>query len=225
MVAAGRKSSEDSRGALETLCQTYWVPLYGYVRRRVSDVSEAHDLTQAFFAELLEKNYVATADPDRGRFRAFLLTSFRNFLAKQWNKNRALKRGGGHHPVSFDFNQIDSGAGNEPVTNLTAEQIYDRDWALTLLQRIMDRLRQEFESADRGHQFDELKPFLAGTPPGLTWEAVAKRLEVSEAAAKMAGSRMRRRYRELVREEISQTVSSPQEVDDEIHKLFAALDL
>lgn len=224
-MSAGQDSSEDSRVALETLCQTYWVPLYGYARRRTSDVSEAHDLTQAFFAELLEKNFVAAADPDRGRFRAFLLTSFRNFLSKQWDKRRALKRGGGRHQVTFDFNRIDSATGDEPATMLTAEQIYDRDWALTLLQCIMERLRQEFVSTGREHHFEELKPFLAGAPTGLTWEIVAGRMGVTEASAKMAGSRMRKRYRELLREEISQTVNGPEEVDDEIRKLFVTLGL
>ena len=225
VVSAGQNSCPNSRQALATLCEVYWVPLYGYVRRRVDSVAEANDVTQAFFAELLEKNFVKAADPQRGKFRAFLLTSLKNFLSKRWASQRALKRGGGQSVISLDFATADSEFRMEPSSGLTAEQLYDRDWAMALLQRIMQRLKDEFESNGKATQYEQLKPFLVGEHEGLTWADAAASLKISEAAAKMAGSRMRRRYRELLRMEISETVCSPEEVDDEIRNLFATLGL
>jgi RNA polymerase sigma-70 factor (ECF subfamily) len=220
---AGHQSSAESRRALESLCQSYWYPLYAYVRRRVSDRTEAEDLTQAFFTELIEKNYVGDATPERGRFRAFLLTALKHFLSKQWEKGRAKKRGGGRLPISLDFASADSRFTIEPASNLTAEQIYERQWAVALLDRAIGRLEQEFVKADKGDQFAKLKGFIIGDHEGTTYAEVAGELNMSVAAAKMAASRMRRRYRELIREEIAQTVSEPSEIDDEIQKLFAAL--
>ena len=126
VISAGRESSPDSRRALESLCETYWYPLYVYVRRRVPDVNEAQDLTQAFFAELLEKNYIGSAMPQRGRFRAFLLTAFKHFLSKQWEKARAQKRGGGRPPIPLEFESTASSFRVEPASGLTAEQLYDQ---------------------------------------------------------------------------------------------------
>jgi DNA-directed RNA polymerase specialized sigma24 family protein len=225
VLVAGRRSSPDSRRALESLCEAYWYPLYAYVRRRVADTNDAHDLTQAFFAELLAKNYVGSAKAERGRFRAFLLTSLKHFLSKEWEKARALKRGGGKAPISLDFESADSQYRIEPACSLTPEQIYDREWAVALLGRIMQRL--ERESADGGNatQFEELKGFLIGEHAGATYADVATRLGTTEAAVKMAAHRMRRRYRKLLREEIAETVSGPEEIEDEILKLFATLQL
>lgn len=225
VISAGRDSSPDSMQALESLCEAYWYPLYAYVRRRVPDVSEAQDLTQAFFAELLEKNYVGTATPQRGRFRAFLLTAFKHFLSKQWEKAKAQKRGGGRAPISLDFQSADSSFRIEPASGLTAEQFYDQQWAITLLGQIMQRLQNEFDRADKSQQFQELKGFIIGEHTGTTYAQAAANLNMTEAAAKQAGSRMRRRYRELLREEIAQTVEGPNEVDDEIRNLFAILQL
>lgn len=225
VVSAGHESSPDSQQALAILCELYWIPLYGYVRRRVGSVAEANDVTQAFFAELLEKNFVGDADPRRGKFRAFLLTSLKHFLSKRWASQKALKRGGGQTLISLDFGFADSQIRIEPTSGLTPEQIYDRDWAFALLQRILHRLKEEFTAVGKSQQYDLLKPFLVGDHGGLTWADVAVRLNMSEAAAKMAGSRMRRRYRELLRQEISETVASPDEVDDEIRNLFATLGL
>src|ERR1700722_18744312 len=143
VLVAGRRSSPDSRRALESLCEAYWYPLYAYVRRRVADTNDAHDLTQAFFAELLAKNYVGSAKAERGRFRAFLLTSLKHFLSKEWDKGKAQKRGGGKAPIPFDFESADSQYCIEPACGLTAEQIYDREWAVALLGRIMERLERE----------------------------------------------------------------------------------
>jgi RNA polymerase sigma-70 factor (ECF subfamily) len=225
VISAGRDSSPDSKRALAALCETYWYPLYAYVRRRVPDVNEAQDLTQAFFAELLEKNYVGCAVSDRGRFRAFLLTAFKHFLSKQWEKAKAQKRGGGRAPLSLDFESADSSVRIEPASGLTAEQFYDQQWAIAMLGLIMERVETEFEQAEKTKQFDELKGFIIGDHTGTTYAQAAERLKMTEAAAKKAASRMRQRYRELLREEISQTVAGPGEIEDEIRNLFATLEL
>jgi len=225
VISAGRDSSPDSKRALESLCETYWYPLYAYVRRRVPDVSEAQDLTQAFFAELLEKNYVGSATPERGRFRAFLLTAFKHFLSKEWEKAKAQKRGGGRAPIPLDFESADSSFRIEPASGLTAEQFYDQQWAITLLGRIMERLEAELKRAGKAKQFEELKGFIIGDHAGTTHSQAAAKLNMTEAATKKAGSRMRRRYRELLREEIAQTVAGQDEVDNEIRNLFATLEL
>ena len=210
---------------MESLAQAYWYPLYAYIRRRVPDVNEAQDLTQAFFAELLEKNYVGQATAERGRFRSFLLTAFKHFLGKEWEKAKAQKRGGGRLPISLNFPSADSSLSVEPPAGLTAEQVYDRHWAIALLTRITERLQSEFEDAGKAAQFEEFKGFLIGDSDGTTYAQAAAKLGMTEAAAKKAGSRMRQRYRELLREEIAQTVSCAEEVDDEIRSLFAALTL
>lgn len=147
MISAGHNSSPVSRRALESLCESYWYPLYAYARRRVPDVNEAQDLTQAFFTKLLEKNYVGSASPERGRFRAFLLTAFKHFLAKEWEKAKAQKRGGGRAPISLDFQSADSAILIEPASRLTAEQFYDQQWTIALLGRVMEQLKNEFETA------------------------------------------------------------------------------
>lgn len=225
VVAAGDADGEDARDALSKLCEVYWFPLYAYVRRRVADVSEAQDLTQAFFAELLEKNYVGSAKPDRGRFRAFLLTAFKHFLSKEWEKAKALKRGGGRAPISLDFESADSRIRIEPTSGLTAEQIYDQQWAIALLDQIMKQLEAELKGAGKTEMFEKLKGYIIGDHEGTTYAQVAERLNISEASAKKAASRMRHRYRELLRDEIAQTVEGPNEVDDEIRNLFATLEL
>lgn len=223
VISAGRQSSPESNRALAALCETYWYPLYAYIRRRVSDVHEARDLTQAFFCELLEKNYVESADPERGRFRAWLITAFKHFLSKEWDKARAQKRGGGLAPISLDFAAADSNLSIEPAAGLSAEQIYDQQWAITLLGQIMDRLRNELVADGKAEQFDTLKGFLIGDDAGASYADAAARLAMNEPAVRKSVSRLRRRYRELLREEIAQTVSGPEEVDDEIRNLFATL--
>jgi len=225
VVAAGRRSSPDSRQALESLCAAYWYPLYAYARRRVANVHEAQDLTQAFFAELLEKNYVGSANPERGRFRAFLLTAFKHFLGKEWEKAKAQKRGGGRASMSLDFQAADSSLRIDPAAGLTAEQFFEQQWAIALLGRIMKRLECEFQEAGKAEHFEAFKGFIIGDHAGCTYAQVAARLDMTEGAAKKAGSRMRQRYRELLREEIAQTVAGPDEVDDEIRNLVLTLKL
>lgn len=223
--SAGRDSSPVSKRALASLCETYWYSLYAYARRRASDVHEAQDLTQAFFAELLEKNYLASANPDRGRFRSFLLTAFKNFLAKYWDRARAQKRGGGRAPISLDFVSADSSLRIEMSRGLTAEQHYDRQWAFALLAQIMERLRTEVEQVGNADRFASLKDFIIGDQIGVTYAQVAEQLQITEVAARKAASRMRKRYGELLHEEILHTVSEPDDVQDEIRNLFAALEL
>lgn len=225
VIAAGQDSSPDSREALAALCRTYWAPLYAYVRRRVPDVNEAQDLTQAFFAELLDKNYVGQADQQRGQFRAFLLTAFKHFLSKEWEKAKAQKRGGGKAPIPLDFRSVDSSISIEPTGGLTAEQLYDREWAIALLGKIMEKLEAEFQQVGKAEQFLELKAFLIGDRSGWTYAEAAVRLQMSEDAARKAASRMRQRYRELLREEIAETVSGPEEVENEVGKLFSSFQL
>ncbi len=225
IISAGRKSSLESKRALESLCAIYWCPLYAYARRRVSDANEAQDLTQAFFAELLEKNYVGTAIPDRGRFRAFLLTAFKHFMSKQWQKSKAQKRGGDRTHLSLNFDSADSSLQIEPSSYLTPEQIYDQQWAIAMLARTLERLQGEMERTGRENLFNELKGFIVGNTTGATYAQVSQKLGMSEAAAKKAASRLRRRYQELLRDEISQTVSDPEEIEDEIRNLFTTLSL
>ena len=224
VLATGNRADEDSNRALEKLCRAYWPPLYAYVRRRTSDIHEAQDLTQAFFERLLEKQYFADADPERGRFRAFLITAFKHFLSKEWDKAKALKRGGRRVPLSLDFDSADSHICIEPASGLTAEQVYDKQWAITLLARVMDLLEAEFVEKGKLDHFAELKGFILGDRARTTYAQVATRLGMTEAAAKKAGSRIRRRYRDLLREEIAQTLSGPEEVEDEMRNLFAVLE-
>ena len=226
VVAAGRQSSADSRDALEALCETYWPALYAYVRRRVASVEEAQDLTQAFFAELLDKNYVGAADRERGRFRSYLFTALQHFLSKDWDKAKAQKRGGGRQPLSLDFGSADSklevACGG--ASGLSAEQLYDREWTCALLSAILARLEREFEEAGKKPTFEALKPFLVGDAAGATYAAASTNLGLSEAAARQAATRLRKRYRELLREEIAQTVENAEEIDDEIRSLFKSLE-
>ena len=220
VLIAGQRGTPDANAALEKLCQMYWLPLYGYVRRRGTGLHDAHDLTQAFFARVLEKNYLGDADPARGRFRTFLLTAFQHFLSKEWEMNRAQRRGGGKSPLSLDFDFGDSLFAVEPTGGLTPEQIYERQWAITLLNRVLERLEREMGQAGKRLQFERLKEFIIGSTGEATYTETAKDLGMTASAARMAASRMRQRYRELLREEISQTLSSPEDVDDEIRQLF-----
>lgn len=226
IVAAGQRVSPDSERALSELCRKYWLPLYGYVRRRVSDVHEAQDLTQEFFCRVLEKNFFAAADPSRGRFRAFLLTSLKHFLVHEWEKARTIKRGGGRneYPLSFDFADGESRLSHVAVGNETPERQFDRQWAVTLLDEVLTKLRTEFRHAGKEAQFEQLKPFLAGGREAAeSYAEVAESLGMTPDAIKVAAHRLRQRYRELLRAEIAQTVARPDEIDDEIRTLFQVL--
>jgi RNA polymerase sigma-70 factor (ECF subfamily) len=222
VLAAGHRSSPGSRGALATLCTSYWFPLYAYARRRTRDLHEAQDLTQEFFAALLEKDYLAAVRPERGRFRAFLLTAFKHFMANEWEKAHAQKRGGGVVPIPLDFVAGESRFIREPADGLTPERLFERQWVLSLLDRVLQHLRDEFARAGKLDEFDRLKVFITPQTSAVSHSDVARDLAITENAVAVAAHRLRRRYRELLRAEIAQTVAGPGEVDDEIRSLFAA---
>jgi RNA polymerase sigma-70 factor (ECF subfamily) len=223
VLAATDRERPDASAALAQLCETYWYPLYVYVRRRVADVQEAQDFTQAFFERLIEQRPFETADPERGRFRAFLMTACKRFLINEWHKDRAAKRGGGRRALSLDFDSGESKLSLVAVEALTAEQLYEQQWAITLLEHVMEQLRAEYAAKQRLRHFEVLKPFLAGSPQRAGYAEAARTLGISETTAKVAAHRMRKRYRELLRAEIAQTVRQPEDVDDEIRDLFAVL--
>jgi RNA polymerase sigma-70 factor (ECF subfamily) len=223
VAAAGRGPSAESRDALAALCQTYWYPLYAYARRHLPSAHDAQDQTQAFFAELLEKDYLQAADPRRGKFRSFLLTAFKHFLSRQRERDGARKRGGGHSLVSLDFHDGERRYGLEPADPATPETIYERRWALAILEQSLNRLRQEMADAGKEKQFECLKATLEGEGPQESYAQIAGQVGMSEQAVKVAVHRLRRRYQELLRAEIAQTVASAEEVEDELRDLFAAV--
>ena len=223
VLRAGDLASPRREQALETLCRAYWYPLYAYGRRRGHGEEEAKDLTQGFFLRLLEKNYFGDADARRGRFRTFLLTSLGHFLANEWDKARAQKRGGDRAVLSLDELDAEGRYRHEPVDGATPESIYERRWAEAVLESVFARLRREFDDPGRGRRFDDLKPFLLGAEAGASYAAAAARLGVSETGARSVVHRLRKRFREQVRAEIAHTVSQPEEIDDEIRHLFQAL--
>lgn len=223
VVAAAGSEGDATRAALSELCGAYWYPIYAFVRRRGNSAEDARDLTQAFFATLLEKGYLADADPDRGRFRAFLLTAVSRFVGKEHDKAAAQKRGGNVSHVSIDVNEGESRYQREPSHSWTPERIFARRWALTLLDRTLAGLRSEHEAAGKLPQFEALKVFLtgeSGTPP---LRQVALDLGLTEGAVKVAVHRLRQKYRDALRAEIAQTVAASENIDDELQTLLAAL--
>ncbi|MGP8198454.1 MAG: RNA polymerase sigma factor [Limisphaerales bacterium] len=223
VLAAGRSETTNAHAALEELCRVYWYPLYAYVRRRGHSPEDAQDLTQEFFARLLEHKWVARADRQRGRFRSFLLSAMSYFLSDEWDKARAQKRGGGVTPVPLQFDTAETRYGHEPADQVTPEQTYERRWALALLEEVLRKLRLEYEEAGRTELFTALHPCLVGERAGLPYKEVAAKLDMSEGAVKSAVHRLRGRYRELLRHEIAQTVAEPGEVDEELRHLFVVL--
>lgn len=223
VLAARGSDSAACRPALARLCETYWYPLYAYVRRRGYHEDEARDLTQEFFSQLLEKDYLRAADQRRGRFRSFLLASLDHFLANQWRNARAAKRGGGQTSLSLDFHAGERRYNLEPCHDLTPEKIYERRWAFTLLEQVMTKLRDEFASAGKLQLFERLKSHLGGEPATAPYRQVAAMLGISEGAVKVAVHRLRRRCREILLAEIAQTVAGPDEVEEELRELFDAV--
>jgi len=223
VLTAGHSDTLHARAALEKLCRAYWYPLYAYVRRRGQSAEDAKDLTQEFFARLLERNWVGRADQQKGRFRSFLLSAMNHFLADEWDKARAQKRGGGAMPVPLQFDTAETRYGYEPVDNVTPEHSYERRWALTLLDEVLQRLRSEYEQEGRKEYFAALHPCLVGERTSQPYAELAAKLGTSEGAVKAAVHRLRQRYRELLRDEIAQTVAEPGEVDGELKHLHAVL--
>ncbi|HWB04064.1 MAG TPA: RNA polymerase subunit sigma-24 [Verrucomicrobiales bacterium] len=223
VTQAADTASPGSLAALEKLCRAYWFPLYAYVRRRGHEVEEARDLTQGFFAVLLEKNYVADADTNRGRFRTFLLSALGHYLANEWNRAHAKKRGGGTARFSMDALNAEERYRLEPADAASPERFYDRRWAEAVLATVLAQLRREFEDTGRGQRFDDLKAHLLGDAGALPYEELAARMGIGLNGVRSVVHRLRKRFATLTRNEIAQTVTSPEEVEDEIRHLFQSL--
>lgn len=221
VLAARAGAGSAARDALEALCAAYWYPLYAYIRGRGHDPDSARDLTQGFFAALLERDFLQPLDPSKGRFRAFLLASLKNFLAHERERAQALKRGAGVPTLSLDTEEAERRFGLEPVERLTPEQIFERRWGLTIMERAMARLAAA--SASRPAQFDRFKGYLTGAEPAAAYRQVAADLGLSEGAVKTAVHRMRKDYGRLLREEIAATIAEPGELDDELRHLLTVI--
>jgi DNA-directed RNA polymerase specialized sigma24 family protein len=222
VLAAGRRSTPQSDHALEELCRTYWFPLYAYVRRRGYTKEDAEDLVQGFFARFLARNYLEGLSAERGRFRAFLLASLKYFLANEWDKSQRQKRGGGVSPLSLDWQTADTQFQIAATAELSPDKAFDREWALALLERVIGRLREECVASGKGQQFEQLKLFLTAGKGALSYAEATKSLGLDEGAARAVVHRLRKRYRQLLRDEIAQTLSSPAQVDEEMQALFGA---
>jgi DNA-directed RNA polymerase specialized sigma24 family protein len=223
VLAAGAEPSPAGRDALEQLCRTYWSPIYAYARRAGHSAEDARDLTQGFFAQLIGTDSLSRVDPERGRFRSFLLGAFKHFLAHERDRVQALKRGGGVRWVRMDPASGGSESACAPVDLRTPDRVYDERWAAALLERVLGRLRQEFAESGRGELFDGFKAFLVGQPVAGGYAGAAARLGMTEGAAKMTVTRLRDRYRGLLRAEVAQTLVRAGDVDDELRQLLAIL--
>ena len=223
VVAANPDEASQTRArkALEELCRAYWYPLYAFVRNRGYSSSDAQDLTQSFFTRLIERGGFVSADPERGRFRSYLLGAMKHFLANEWHRAKAQKRGGDAIFVELDALEPEARYALEPAQSGGPDARFDREWAQESIARAMDTLRARFEASGKGEQFEALKGSLTGDEPSRS--RTAERLGMTEGAAKVAVHRLRKRYRELLRAEIAQTVRDPSDVDDEMRHLVAAL--
>jgi RNA polymerase sigma-70 factor (ECF subfamily) len=222
VLAAGKRSTPQSDRALEELCRIYWYPLYAYVRRRGHSKEDAEDLTQEFFARFLGKNYLEGLSAERGRFRAFLLASLKHFLANEWDRAHRQKRGGGVTPLSLDWQTADTQFQVAAATGPGPDKAFDREWALALLARVIERLNAECAADGRARQFEQLKVFLTVDREDLSYADAAQVLGMDEVAVRVAVHRLRKRYRQLLRNEIVQTLSDPAMVDEEMRALFGA---
>ena len=221
--AAAIHPTADSRQALASLCQIYWHPVYAFVRRNGYDRDQSEDLTQGFFALLLEKHYLLDADRERGKFRSFLLTAVKHFLANQWDREHALKRGGGRAAVSIDLVEAERWYAPAAVVEATPESLFERRWALSLLEHVTEKLRSEFSATGKADLFDSISVFLSVESADARYDEVALQLGMSVGAMATAIYRMRCKYRALLRAQIAETVSTPEQTDDEIRFLLATL--
>ena len=221
VLAAKDDTSSAAADALAQLCRVYWYPLYAFIRRRGCGPHDAQDLTQEFFYRLLDKRYLSAVDHRKGRFRTFLLAALEHFLANEWRRSQSQRRGGGQQLISID-DSAEQRYAHEPATELSPERIYEQRWALAFLEQVLGKLRAEFTEGGKGATFEALKTFLTGDRPAVAYAELATSLGTTEGALKMAVSRMRQRYAELLRQEIANTVSSPDEIEDELRALMAA---
>jgi RNA polymerase sigma-70 factor (ECF subfamily) len=208
---------------MASLCETYWYPVYAYVRRQGGDADEALDLTQGFFARLLEKRDLAGVDRGRGRFRSWLVAAVKHYLANERDRSRADKRGGGRPALSIDADDAESRYRLEPSHDVTAERVFERRWALTLLEQVLSALREESAAGGKAELFEALKECIGGRPGDSRYREVATELGMAEGAVRMAAHRLRKRYRELLRQHIAQTVETPEQIEEEIAFLFQAV--
>jgi RNA polymerase sigma factor (sigma-70 family) len=223
VLGARDKATSSGTQALESLCQTYWYPLYVFVRRQGHAAHDAQDLTQAFFARLLEKDYLQSVEREKGRFRTFLIVAMKRFLLNEWDKLRTQKRGGNFIHLSLDVELAESRYLGESSGTLPADQIYERRWALTLLDQAMTRLRLDYTSSGREREFEHLKTSLTAERGEVSYREIAGTLQMTEGAARVALHRLRKRFREIFREEIASTVSTSDEVDDEVRYVVGIL--
>jgi DNA-directed RNA polymerase specialized sigma24 family protein len=223
VLLAGQEQSSERTAALERLCAAYWFPIYGFARRKGCGDEDAKDLTQQFFSRLLERNDFAGLDPQRGKFRTFLLTAFTHFLANEIDRSKTIKRGGGK--IILSFNELSSGQLGqfEPATDCPPAKVFDVHWAQAVLERALARLREEMVAADKSGHFESLKKFLTADAAGCDYGGVARELGVADASVPVLVHRLRQRYRQLVRAEVAQTVSSPAELEEEMRHLFDVL--
>jgi RNA polymerase sigma factor (sigma-70 family) len=222
VLSAGRSGTPRAAEALQRLCQAYWYPLYAYVRRRGYSPHDAQDLTQGFFARLLERHAMAKVDPAKGKFRSFLLASMNHFLADEWDKGRAQKRDAGH-PISLDLASAETRYLQQSDETLTAEKTFERRWALTLLEQVYERLRQDYKREGKGDLFETLRFSLMGERSAVPYADLARRLRMNEGAVKVAVHRVRQNYRKRLRAQIAETVATPEEVEEELRCLLRAL--
>jgi RNA polymerase sigma factor (sigma-70 family) len=222
VLAARQRPSPESAAALEAICSAYWYPLYAYVRRCGQSAHDAQDLTQEFFCRLLEKRWLDAADREKGKLRSFLIVALKNFMHKEWRRASAQRRGGGQAHAQFDTVFAESRYAADSVS-LAPDETFDQQWALTLLELTVNRLRAEFEAAGKPGDFDVLKGCLLADRGAIDYGTVAKQLAINEGAARVAVHRLRKRFREIYREEISQTLADGADLDAELHHLAAAL--
>lgn len=223
MLAAGLEPSPQTEQALEVLCRTYWLALYAFVRRQGYEVEDAQDLTQGFLARFLEKKYIERADPERGRFRTFLLACLKNFLANEWDRSQTAKRGAAYQTISWDEHAAEGQFLAEPATSVSPEDAFEKRWAGMLLDEVLLRLSKEFAAAGKTESFNPLKEFLWGAESSMSYAELSSQLDTSEGAARVAVHRFRQRYRELLRASIADTVADPKDVDDELRHLISVL--
>lgn len=224
VLAAAERETIDADAALASLCESYWYPVYAYARRRGHSADEAQDLAQGFFTRLIEKRDFATARPERGRFRSYLLSAFLHYVSNERDRTAAIKRGGGQTPLSLDFQDAEQRYLHEPGDCRTPETLYARRWVMTLLESVLGQLETEFQRQDKTELFGYLKPMLTEQGGNVSYRELASRVGISETALKVAVHRLRRRYRDLLREAVAGTLDNPNDVDDEIGFLFRALE-